>query len=88
MICKVTVTEDGFGKPVAVYISVKLAEISSSVKTVQLGMGVFADYDRDGDILGIELLGPFDEGSVTTVLNNGLCMVKTLPTEREDGATA
>ncbi len=87
MICKVTVTEDGQGKPVAVYIRVKPSEISSSIRTAKLSEGIFADYDMHNDVLGIELLGPFDEGSISTILNNGLCMVKNLPREREDGAT-
>lgn len=44
------------GEPVAAYVRVREGKVSQT-KEISDGL-VFADYGADGDLLGIELLGP------------------------------
>jgi hypothetical protein len=49
-------TDDATGEVLAVYFHIRKGQVQ---KTVEFAKGsVFADYDRLGQLLGIELLGP------------------------------
>jgi hypothetical protein len=48
--------DDKTGRTVAVYLRVRMGEVAET-KEVKEGLA-FADYDAQGTLLGIELLGP------------------------------
>jgi uncharacterized protein YuzE len=60
--------DDNSGRTVAVYLRVR----SGAVKeTKELEEGIaYADYDADGSLLGIELLGPCDVAVLDRIADN------------------
>ena len=63
-----TSVDDDTGGVVAVYLRVRDGEVAET-KEVEDGI-VYADYDSQGSLLGIELLGPCDVTVLESVTAN------------------